>query len=402
MARASLLKADLPRPDNLHDEGLSIDGLAKVAAQANDVFGQIRDAMLEPYPRKIPPSFTSSQIAALCGIDKARFHYLATKGGLPAGASQGNGRTKVFSLQDAITWVRSSSGRVERPTGQRGRIVTVGNFKGGVAKTTTAVCLAQGLTLLGRKVLIVDCDPQGTTTQLCGWAPDAEIDEGQTLLPLIYGDQQTLDYAVQSTYWHNLDLIPASSALFDAEFEIPSKVLSESGFEFWDILHKGLVPLASQYDAIIIDTPPALSYITINALIASDGILMPCPPDGLDFASSTQFWHLFSDIARKLPGDLESKRYDFINIVLTKVKQDAVSRVVREWMVKAYGSRVLGIEIPESSVPKGASAQLATVYDLSKPDGSVEAYNRFREPLDRLAQHVDDHMVRAWTHRPTV
>jgi chromosome partitioning protein len=65
-------------------------------------------------------------------------------------------------------------------------------------------------------------------------------------------------------------------------------------------------------------------------------------------------------------------------------------------MVKAYGSRVLDIEIPESSVPKGASAQLSTVYDLSKPDGSVEAYNRFREPLDRLAQHVDDKVTRAW------
>lgn len=393
----SLLKAALPRPDQLEDQSLTIDGLAGIAAQANDVFGQIRDAMLEPYPRKHPPTFTTSQIASLCGIDKARFHYLATKGGLPPGVSQGNGRSKVFTLEEAITWVKHASGRMARPEGARGRIVTVGNFKGGVAKTTTAVCLAQALTLLGRRVLIVDCDPQGTTTQLCGWAPDAEIDEDQTLLPLIYGDKDTLDYAVQPTYWHNLDLIPASSALFDAEFEIPSKVLQHSGFEFWDILRKGIVPLADQYDAIVIDTPPALSYITINALIASDGILMPCPPDGLDFASSTQFWHLFSDIAKKLPGVLQTKHFDFINIVLTKVKSDPVSRVVREWMVKAYGSRVLGIEIPESSVPKGASAQLATVYDLSKPDGSVEAYQRFREPLDRLAQHIDDQFTMAWS-----
>lgn len=396
MARTSLLKTDLPRPTSMADGALTIDGLAQVASQASDVFGQIRDAMLEPYPRKIAPTFTSTQIASLCGIDKARFHYLATKGGMPPGSSRGNGRSKIFTLEDAIAWVKKASGRMERPAGSRGRVITVGNFKGGVAKTTTAVCLAQALTLLGRKVLLVDCDPQGTATQLCGWAPDAEIDEGQTLLPLIYGDEETLDYAVQSTYWHNLDLIPASSALFDAEFEIPSKVLSQSGFEFWDILRKGLLPLAEKYDAIVIDTPPALSYITINALIASDGILMPCPPDGLDFASSTQFWHLFSDIAKKLPGVLESKRFDFLNIVLTKVKADAVSRVVREWMVKAYGSRVLDIEIPESSVPKGASAQLSTVYDLSKPDGSVEAYNRFREPLDRLAQHVDDKVTRAW------
>jgi chromosome partitioning protein len=191
-------------------------------------------------------------------------------------------------------------------------------------------------------------------------------------------------------------LIPASSSLFDAEFEIPAKVLNDSTFEFWEILRKGLMPLANEYDAIVIDTPPALSYLTINALLASDAILLPCPPEALDFASSTQFWHLFADIAKKLPGVLEQKRFDFVNVIMTKAKSDDVSRVVRGWLQKAYGDRVLPFEIPESTVPKGASAQLSTVYDLSKPDGSTAAYNRFKEPLDRLAEHLDAQFVRAW------
>src|SRR5260364_305932 len=153
---------------------------------------------------------------------------------------------------------------------------------------------------------------------------------------LIEGEKEDLTYAPQSTYWHRLDLIPALSVLFDAEFIIPSRVIKTSRFQFWDILNKGIKPLTESYDVIVIDMPPALSYLTINALIASDGVLMPCPPDAFDFASSTQFWHLFSDIAEKLPGVLESKRFDSINIVLTKVKIGSISQVVRGWLQKAY------------------------------------------------------------------
>lgn len=251
----------------------------------------------------------------------------------------------------------------------------------------------------GRRVLVIDCDPQGTTTQLCGWAPDAEIQEEQTLLPLIEGEKEDLTYAPQSTYWHRLDLIPALSVLFDAEFIIPSRVIKTSRFQFWDILNKGIKPLTESYDVIVIDTPPALSYLTINALIASDGVLMPCPPDAFDFASSTQFWHLFSDIAEKLPGVLESKRFDSINIVLTKVKIGSISQVVRGWLQKAYGGHLLPIEIPESSVAKGTSAQLSTVYDLSKAEGSAEAYRRYKEPLDRLAEHFDLQFMRIWNKK---
>src|SRR5260364_60438 len=111
-----------------------------------------------------------------------------------------------FFPSKMLSWVRTASGYVARPEGKRGRIITVGNFKGGVAKTTTAVSLAQALTLRGRRVLVIDCDPQ-------------------------------------STYWHRLDLIPALSVLFDAEFIIPSRVIKTSRFQFWDILNKGIKPL---------------------------------------------------------------------------------------------------------------------------------------------------------------
>ncbi|CAG9235746.1 Cobyrinic acid a,c-diamide synthase [Paraburkholderia tropica] len=380
------------------DQSVSIDDLVALSGQAADILDQIRDAMLEPYPRKKAPTFTSASLASLCGIDKQKLKYLTTKGELPAGTSKGAGRAKEFSLEEAIQWIQATSGakRQAKPTGARARVYAIANFKGGVTKTTTSIACAQGLTLLGRKVLVVDCDPQGSATQLCGFAPETEIPEDQTLLPLFYGEQESVGYAIRPTYWHNLDLIPATTYLSDAEFEVPAKLLSDRKFEFWDILNKGLKPVLADYDVVIIDTPPALSQLTTNALVSADAILLPCPPEGMDFASSTQFWRLFSEVASKLPGVSAHKRYDFVNVLMTKVRSTDLSRAVQEWLTKAYGSRVLPISIPESSVQVGAAAMLSTVYDVAKSEVSSSAYARIREPFDRLVEYLDSQLVRAW------
>lgn len=395
------------------DRTVTIAQLASRAEIATDVLAQIRDSVLEPYPRKQPPTFTSAQVAALCDVDKQKFAYLQTKLGLPAGTSAGNGRSKRFSLEETQTCIQKTAAttRFQRPSSAPARVLTVANFKGGVAKTTTTVSVAQALTLLGRRVLLIDCDPQGTSTEMLGWSPDTEISEESTLLPLVYGTYafpneqgvpgeevvvSSLEYAVRSTYWSNLDLVPATISLFDAEFEIPAKIATEQNADISNIINRGLDSLRAQYDVIIIDTPPALSYLTINALMAADGILMPCPPEGLDFASSTQFWNLFVDVASHLPGDGREKRYDFVNVVMTKVKSDDISSAVGTWLQKAYGDMVLPIQIPDSVVPKGASAQMSTVYDLSKADGSQAAYQRFKEPMDQLAAYLDGQFVRAW------
>ncbi|WP_233890073.1 ParA family protein [Paraburkholderia flagellata] len=378
------------------DQSVSVSDLVALAGQSADILDQIRDAMLEPYPRKKAPTFTSAGVAALCSMDKQRLKYLTTKGELPAGTSKGAGRAKEFTLEEAIQCVLATTKRPARPAGARARVYAVANFKGGVTKTTTTLACGQALTLLGRKVLVIDCDPQGSATQLCGYAPETEVPEDKTLLPLFYGDQATVGYAIRPTYWHNLDLIPATTYLSDAEFEVPAKLLSDRKFEFWDILNKGLKPHLNEYDVVLIDTPPALSQLTTNALIAADAILLPCPPEGMDFASSTQFWRLFSEVASKLPGVNANKRYDFVNVLMTKVKSTELSRAVQEWLTKAYGSRVLPISIPDSSVQIGAAAMLSTVYDVAKSDVSSSAYARIREPFDRLADYLDSQLVRAW------
>lgn len=387
--------------DDLHLKSLEAKvgpaQLIELAGISDDMLALVRESMLRPHPRKNPPEYTTTQLSQLCGIDRARINYLVGKGELPEGVPQGAGRGRVFTLAEARQWVNAESKIKKRPKGKRGKTVVVSNFKGGSTKTTTAMSLAQGLTLRGRRVLIVDLDPQASLSSLCGLLPSAEVDSDMTVMPLIYGDKKDLKYAIQKTYWDGLDLIPGAPTLFSAEFVIPHKVAEQPGFHFWNILAPAIQELAEEYDAIVLDTPPSLSYLTINALMAADGMLMPLPPKSLDFASAAQYWNLFSDLATSFEKRNFVKEFDFVNILLSAVNsQEASASVVREWVVSTYTHRVLPVEIPFSSVIGTTATGFGTVYDVSKWEGGAKTYSRIRDAYDQFVEIIDGKFVRAW------
>jgi chromosome partitioning protein len=186
--------------------------------------------------------------------------------------------------------------------------------------------------------------------------------------------------------------------LFNAEFLLPARQKDERNFAFWRVLDAGLEEARSIYDVIVIDTPPSLSYITINGLIAADGIVMPLPPNALDFASSAQFWNLFTEVC----GDLftarkDSKSYYFVDVVLARVdKSDAISTAVREWIIGSYGSKVLPIEIPKTSVAATASAEFGTVYDMTASSIQAKTLKRARDAYDQLVDHIEMQVAGIW------
>ncbi|MBK4738648.1 ParA family protein [Noviherbaspirillum pedocola] len=382
---------------------ISLDAISDIATHASDMLVEVRESMLKPHPRKHPPVYTTAQVAALCKIDRMKANYFVSSRSdleLPTGTLSGKGSSRIFSLEEAREWVKKVGPYKKRGENALGKKIAIGNFKGGVSKTSTAMTLAQGLTLCGRDVLIIDLDPQASLTALTGLLADSEVTEEQTVLPLIYGEQTSLEYAVQKTYWDGIDLIPASAALFSAEFYLPFKQSKDSKFQFWNVLNKGLEPLLDRYDAIIIDTPPALSYMTINAFMAADGLVIPTPPSALDYASSTQFWNLFADLSANMKQNVPGleKNFDFIHVLLARVNtQDAATHVVREWIKKTYEGLVLPMEIPETTVTKSAAAEFGTVYDISKYEGSLKTYQRAREGYDRLVETIDMQLVALWT-----
>jgi chromosome partitioning protein len=380
---------------------ISLAEIGKFSDRLSAMMDELREQMLAPKPRKHAPMFSSSQVANLCGIDRGRLNYLATKddSGLPTGALHGNGRSRSFTLSEARQWIQSEGKITPRPAGTDGDIVIVANFKGGSTKTTTAMSMAQGLSLRGRKVLVVDLDPQASLTELCGLYAESEVDEADTVMPLVYQEEKGLQYAVKQTYWDGIDVIPAAPALFSAEFIIPSYVTRDPQFRFWDIIGSGLRPLRQEYDYIIIDTAPSLSYLTINALMAANAMVMPLVPESLDFISSVQFWNLFSDLARSFSGMDPNKRFDFISVLLSKVDYSTSSSapVVRAWAQRAYADWVLPVEIPSSSIASAEALEFSTVYDIEKWEGSAKTLSRLREPFDMFCQLIDDRFVTKWT-----
>jgi chromosome partitioning protein len=382
------------------DTSVSLKQISKIAGQLNTMMGELREQMLAPQPRKKAPVFGSAQVAAFCGIDRSKVNYLATKDDstLPPGELQGNGRTRLFSLAEAQQWVREVSNIAPRPHGASARVLITANFKGGSCKTTTTMSIAQGLSLRGRKVLVIDLDPQASLTELCGMYVESEIDEVDTVMPLIYRDEPDLRYAIKPTYWSGIDIVPAAPALFSAEFMIPSYVTRDKTFRFWEILSNGIEPLKQEYDYIVIDTAPSLSYLTINALMAANAMVMPLVPESLDFISSTQFWKLFSDLADNFAGLDPNKRFDFISVLLSKVDYGSSSAapVVRSWAQRAYGDWLLPIEIPASSVVGSEALEFSTPYDISAWEGSKKTLSRIRDPFDALVKLIDDRCVAKW------
>jgi Mrp family chromosome partitioning ATPase len=266
-----------------HTKPISLADITSQAERAVAMMEQIRAAMLAPTARKFAPTFSLTQLASMLDVEKGSVSHRMGKGDLPAGRLNASGSRREFTLAEVRTWAREYRKDKMRPAGAEAVTISIGNFKGGVSKTTTAVTLAQGLSLLGHRVLVIDTDPQGSLTTLFGILPDTEVDESQTILPLAMGHETSIRYAIRPTYWDGIDLVGAAPVLFGAEFALPARQTQEPGFEFWRVLDLGIDDVRGEYDVIVIDTPPALSYTTINAFMASDGIIMPLPPNALDF-----------------------------------------------------------------------------------------------------------------------
>ena len=274
---------------------ISLKAITEQAERATSIVAQARGVMLAPDARKLPPTFSATQLIERLKIERSQYDYrVRNPGGLPTGRLTSTGARREFTLSEMRQWARHYRAGHLRPEGGEAITISTAHFKGGSSKTTTATTLAQGLSMRGHKVLVVDVDPQGSMTTLFGFLPDAEVDVTQTLLPLLSGDEPDVNYAIRPTYWDGVDLVPSSSPLFSAEFILPTRQLKEASFQFWRTLDYGLTP-SEVHDHL---RHAAVAVVPDGErLMASDGINHAAAPEQPGLRVGAQFWDLFKDLA---------------------------------------------------------------------------------------------------------
>ena len=242
-----------------------------------------------------------------------------------------------------------------------GKIISVVNQKGGVGKTTTAVNLAAGVGLQGKKVLLVDADPQGNTTSGYGIS---KKEGANTSYELLIGNAKAADTVIK-TEFENVDIIPSSINLAAAEVDLIEIEHREAQLKI------ALSPLREKYDYIFIDCPPSLGLITINALNASDTVLVPIQCEYFALEGLSQLMASVRQVKRLYNPTLEIE-----GIVLTMYdgRLNLTQKVVGE-IKKYFANKLYKTAIPRAVRLSEAPSYGCPIQYYDKRSKGADAYN---------------------------
>ena len=255
--------------------------------------------------------------------------------------------------------------------------IAIANQKGGCGKTTSSINLAAGLAYAGKKVLLIDLDPQGNSTIGLG----IKTENRQTIAELLCQDECEINDVVQDTYIEGLHILPSDVSLAVADV----KLAQIQAKEF--VLRSKLVDLS--YDYVIIDTSPTFGSLLTNAILASDHIILPVGLDYFNLAGMQNFMETINRTNKKV-GQLVNHRAEILGVLFTFFKMSTNhSKRIYEAINDLFGDKVFKTRIPENVRLKESQEVAKSIFDFDPNCSSAKAYNDFtNELMQRLGSYV--------------
>ncbi len=247
------------------------------------------------------------------------------------------------------------------------RIIAIINQKGGVGKTTTAINLSSALAHANHKILLIDFDPQGNTTSGLG------IDKrslNQCVYDMILNGADPKSVLIKNVY-ANLDVIPATIDLAGAEVELVTQISRETR------LKDAIEPLVGKYEYIIIDCPPSLGLLTINSLVAANGLIIPIQSEFYALEGVTKLLESMKLVKDRLNKDLE-----IYGVLITMFDgRTTIARQVADEVKNYFGDLVF-----ETVVPR--SVKLSEAPSYGEPINVYHPTGKGAKAYDELAEEV--------------
>ncbi|HTF29726.1 MAG TPA: ParA family protein [Flavitalea sp.] len=254
-------------------------------------------------------------------------------------------------------------------------IISIAILKGGTGKTSTGINLAAALQHREKKILLVDADPQANLSQSLGIPDEPEYNLYTELKKEMAGEDANVHRAILEIK-PGLSVLPASIELAGAEMELVSVYGREQ------MLRSILEPIAGKYDFIFIDCPPAIGMLTVNALVASDLVLIPMQGEFLPLKGVYSFMRHFNMIRKKL-----NKKLDLLGIVLTRFdERKLMNQQVRSGLINEFGSKVFQTVIRTNIQLAKAQEAGKDIFEFDHHSHGAEDYQRLAEEfLQKLA-----------------
>lgn len=361
---------------------------------------RVKAVVFKPEDRKVLDiTFGPTAAAELVSRTPEALAKAEKEGRLPPPKQLGNGR-RYYTLED-LTQIRSALGiHPGKGAHEDAVVVAVQNFKGGVGKSTITKHFADYLALHGYSVLVIDCDPQASTTTMFDIQPETLIDEEQTLGNFLSPRSTFDDFkaAVKSTAWPTIQIVPSSLGLQDAEWDLTA-TLREGGQAVREGLQRlriGIETVSKDYDVILLDPPPAMGFLGLNVMAAATGMLIPVPARQLDYLSTIHFMDTIAENIEILEANGTPVDYGFIRVVCSAYTPSKPGEADMWKMMKAtYANFLLSQPILASEEIKNATQAFRSIYE-SKPSAAHSTYQRCRDNLNAVFDEVLQQIKEQW------